>query len=585
MRRNSRKLALRGSLAVMGAVLLHAGSAAAQQRTFHLDRLEIPGGPDDGLAVFRPVTNQRPILFGQLALGYSLRPLKTNTVTTNKDIRNASNAGGRSSVIQDQFTIYGNLGFQLFDRLTLALAFPVTPIQDGGNPIRPTATVTGSGTATTTNVNPNGPAVGDMRVDARAVLVRSENRKHALGLGLSLFLPMGTSTNMGGDSQTTGMVMFTAETQAGPIVLVANTGIHFRPERTINDPVRGDGLGVATEWRWAFGGFIPIQDGKYRVGLNLFGQTGLASTSIVGDTIFTTPNTSLEFNIEGRMRFGHAGRFWAGFGAGRGIVMGYGATDLRVVGMLGAYVPLLDIEVPSPQVEKKLKVTKGLPDRDGDGIPDENDACPDEPEDHQGNDPNDGCPMPPDRDGDGIPDTKDACPDKPGPANNDPAQNGCPDEDLDKDGIPNAEDACPKEPGQSSTAPGKNGCPSFIKMDAGQIRILQQVHFATGKAQILPDSFPMLQEIVNVLKVNPNIKRMSIEGHTDNRGAAAMNKKLSQDRAESVMAWLVQHGIEQPRLEAHGYGMEKPIDNNSTDAGRAANRRVEFKIVEEEKPK
>ncbi|MGH7282675.1 MAG: OmpA family protein, partial [Polyangiaceae bacterium] len=91
-----------------------------------------------------------------------------------------------------------------------------------------------------------------------------------------------------------------------------------------------------------------------------------------------------------------------------------------------------------------------------------------------------------------------------------------------------------------------------------------------------------LQEIVDLFKADSGIKRMSIDGHTDNKGAADMNKRLSQNRANSVMQWLVSHGITQDRLEAHGYGMEKPIDSNDTDAGRQANRRVEFKILDEE---
>jgi OmpA-OmpF porin, OOP family len=98
---------------------------------------------------------------------------------------------------------------------------------------------------------------------------------------------------------------------------------------------------------------------------------------------------------------------------------------------------------------------------------------------------------------------------------------------------------------------------------------------------ILPESFPMLQEITNLLKANKDIKRMRIEGHTDNRGPADVNKKLSGARATSVMNWLVQHGIDAPRLEAQGFGMEKPIEDNATDDGRAKNRRVEFKIVNE----
>jgi outer membrane protein OmpA-like peptidoglycan-associated protein len=196
--------------------------------------------------------------------------------------------------------------------------------------------------------------------------------------------------------------------------------------------------------------------------------------------------------------------------------------------------------------------------------------------------------MPPDRDNDGIPDQYDKCPDVPEDKDGIDDGDGCPEDDADNDGIADAVDACPKEPGSKNTDPKKNGCPSFIKVEGNVVRILQQVHFAYGSATILPESFPMLQEITNLLKANKDIKRMSVEGHTDNRGAADLNKKLSGDRANSVMNWLVQHGIEPGRLEAHGYGMEKPIEDNGTDDGRAKNRRVEFKIVSEDdanKPK
>src|SRR5690606_68696 len=116
-----------------------------------------------------------------------------------------------------------------------------------------------------------------------------------------------------------------------------------------------------------------------------------------------------------------------------------------------------------------------------------------------------------------------------------------------------------------------------VQEDGTIIRVLQQVHFAFGTAKILPNSFPVLQEVADYLKSNKAIKKMSIEGHTDNKGSAALNKRLSQERANSVMVWLTQHGIEAGRLEAHGYGMERPIDENTTEAGRARNRRVEFK--------
>src|SRR6185369_17036024 len=100
--------------AVFVIALLPGREAKAQQKTFHLDRLEVPGGPEDGVAMFRPVTEQRNIFFGQLGIGYQLRPLRTNTITDLKSVQDRS----RSSVIQDQFAVYGNVGFELLDRVT-----------------------------------------------------------------------------------------------------------------------------------------------------------------------------------------------------------------------------------------------------------------------------------------------------------------------------------------------------------------------------------------------------------------------------------------------------------------------------------
>src|SRR5262245_27224825 len=91
------------------SALACTGTAAAQQKTFHLDRLEMPGAPDDGVAIFRPVTNQRTIFFGQLGIGYQLRPLRTSAVTSDAETLRRSS----STVIQDQLAVYGNAGFQI----------------------------------------------------------------------------------------------------------------------------------------------------------------------------------------------------------------------------------------------------------------------------------------------------------------------------------------------------------------------------------------------------------------------------------------------------------------------------------------
>jgi outer membrane protein OmpA-like peptidoglycan-associated protein len=221
------------------------------------------------------------------------------------------------------------------------------------------------------------------------------------------------------------------------------------------------------------------------------------------------------------------------------------------------------------------------PDADNDGVWDRDDACPDVPGVKSDDPKKNGCP--PDTDGDGIVDDEDACPKEPGIRTNDPKTNGCPDPDRDKDGIPNDVDACPDEPGDKSEDPKKNGCPkAFIQ--AGEIKITDQVKFKLNSAEILPgkDSEEVLQAVAKVLKDHPEIKKVRVEGHTDNIGNPGYNKTLSANRAASVVKWLTKNGIDAARLTSQGFGQDRPIDSNTTEAGRKNNRRVEFHIEKDD---
>jgi outer membrane protein OmpA-like peptidoglycan-associated protein len=565
--------------------LLATRPSQAQQATFHLDRLEVPGAPEDGVALFRPTTNEHNIVYAQLGLGFSLNPLRTS------DITHAAILGSSAEVITSQFSTYMSAGFELLDRLTLGFTLPIAWEEAGQQPTYQTGTFqSNSVTAFTTG----GPAVGDLRLDARYVFLRAEDRTWALGAQLSVFAPTGngSSTNFGGDGpDVEAMPMVTAEWSPKHFVtLVANTGIHLRPDNSINDPTGKfgprDGIGVGDEWRWAVGAFLPLKNGKYRLGATIFGQTGITNDSITGPTAFTRQNTPIEWALEGRMRLPMAGwdHWYAGASGGSLIAPGYGAPDLRIVALVGTYFNLEDTHPPSPDTRLKIResIRESMKDTDGDGIPDDVDACPTVPEDHKDPDPMDGCPAPSDRDGDGIPDEFDKCPDQPEDKDGIDDEDGCPEDDADNDGIPDTKDACPKEPGQPDPDPKKNGCPKFIHLEGSTVRVLQQVHFATGSATILPDSFPMLAEIAQLLKATPSIKKMMIEGHTDNRGAADMNLDLSKRRAASVKTWLIQRAIDPARLDSEGYGMTRPIQSNDTNEGRQANRRVEFKITAED---
>jgi hypothetical protein len=114
-----------------------------------------------------------------------------------------------------------------------------------------------------------------------------------------------------------------------------------------------------------------------------------------------------------------------------------------------------------------------------------------------------------------------------------------------------------------------------------RIELAEKIQFDYDKATINPVSFSLLDEVVATFKKNPQIKKVSIDGFASADGSAQHNKILSDQRARSVMAYLVEHGVDPARLTAEGHGIESPIADNSTPEGREKNRRVELNIREQ----
>ena len=212
-------------------------------------------------------------------------------------------------------------------------------------------------------------------------------------------------------------------------------------------------------------------------------------------------------------------------------------------------------------------------DSDGDGVPDYLDKCPNTPAEAKVD--ADGCPL--DTDHDGVPDYKDECPNTPKKAIGFVDEKGC-EKDSDGDGVPDYEDECPFVIGVKAN----KGCPE-VKREVRQLlqKAMQGIEFETGKATIKAKSHDILNLIATIFIDNPSYI-VEIQGHTDNTGKAEQNKKISQQRAEAVMAYLVKKGVPAERLTAVGYGPDVPIADNKTKAGRQKNRRVEFKISFEE---
>ena len=202
------------------------------------------------------------------------------------------------------------------------------------------------------------------------------------------------------------------------------------------------------------------------------------------------------------------------------------------------------------------KEFNGCPDSDGDGIRDIDDECPNIAGPMEFN----GCP---DSDNDSIPDQLDKCPMIKGL----PQFGGCP--DTDGDGIQDSEDECPEEPG----APENNGCPIYEKVE-----FATNIGFQSGKAILTQESYPYLDQLVQLLNDNPNCW-VKLDGHTDSTGSDAVNNKLSQKRVDSIRDYLIEKGINPNRIVAKGHGSSKPIAPNDTAEGRAMNRRVEINLA------
>ena len=212
-----------------------------------------------------------------------------------------------------------------------------------------------------------------------------------------------------------------------------------------------------------------------------------------------------------------------------------------------------------------LAVYHGCPDSDQDGIPDNLDKCPIVP----GFAKYQGCPIP-DTDGDGINDEEDQCVTVPGVVR----YRGCPIPDTDKDGVNDEEDSCIVLPGPREF----HGCPEIKKEIKEAVDLAaRNIFFKTGSYELLNSSFPALDTVARILREHPELK-LQIEGHTDNVGTFESNKKLSENRAQSILNYLTKKGIDLSKLSAVGFGEEKPISDNQTAKGRALNRRVELKL-------
>ncbi|MBU48685.1 MAG: hypothetical protein CL920_08320 [Deltaproteobacteria bacterium] len=523
-------------------------------------------------------------------------------------------------LIGNQFAADLTFGFGILNFLDVYLAIPMTIFQTGGIPSDPQ--YAGNFLQDDVGKSTDGFFLGDIKLGVKGQILRE--KKHFLNLALRLILSLPTSLGgakkyFNGEDGVSIDAGLMVSKNFGILDLVLNFGYRYMP--------KSDFLSLVLQHELNYSLGVSVHVIKNR--LDIIGELAGAATLeeaktdsapfdlLFGVRIFPLKNNNaLSINVGGGIPFYAA----------------YGSPQFRVfAGVMWAPRDqdtdkdgLMDSVDKCPKVYGP-KENQGCPwgDRDGDGLKDNVDKCPDKvgPKENKGcpwpdtdgdgltdnvdkcpkkkgPKSNNGCPWG-DRDGDGLKDNVDKCPDKAGPKEN----KGCPWPDTDGDGVLDKDDRCPKKKGPKEFkgcpdsdkdkipdpddkcpyVPGvkeRNGCPKvvLVKVTKKSIQILKKIFFRTGSARIRRRSYPVLNQVVTVLKNFPKI-RVRVEGHTDNVGSKKYNKGLSQRRAKSVRRFLMKKGIDAGRLESEGYGMEKPLVPNNSRKNRAKNRRVEFNII------
>ena len=561
-----------------------ATSASAQEQpklpAIQLQRFRPAQGPADYLNVYGSAVSEHMDWDLHFFMDYADDPLKIRTA-------GAGTSGLGTATVDEQLTLSLGGSLALLDRFEVSLLVPVTLTQSSQElqPILLNEPRFNSRDLSAFSLN-------DWRLNGKWRILDMLEDQVGLALVMGLSLPLALQNRLTSD----GGVGF--ETHAvvdkflyGGIRGALNAGFRYRPDRR---RLRENVIGNEVALGLAFG--IPMFFDRLDGIVELDTAIGVASRDEANSSVKAG---EVHVELRGALNYKLSSMWSLTFGVGAGATPGVGTPDYRgILGFNGRWVTGGDwgYDYDGDGIYGKRDLCPDQaedfdgfedfdgcpdPDNDGDGVPDEQDKCPNTPPDTPVR--ADGCPDD-DLDGDGIPNKYDKCPEDPEDIDGWQDADGCPDTDNDGDGIPDSRDSCPNQPETFNGFLDEDGCPDDLNEKAvvskDKIIITEPVYFATNKDTILKQSFEILDAVAKILKENPQIKLIRIEGHTDDRGKDSLNMDLSQRRARSVRKYLMGKGVEPNRLESVGYGKNQPIADNETDEGRAKNRRVEFTIVE-----
>jgi outer membrane protein OmpA-like peptidoglycan-associated protein len=567
-RRRLRRSGLIACVVAAGA-LLSLGSRAHAQVA--LDQFRLAPLWTDGFAISRPVVLPHATVGALLALEYANDPLVYERTPRDPD--------SEEHVVSDDLVLHAVIAVGLWDRVTFFAGIPVHLVMSGDDQLNIPAPLA------------DGAGLGDVSLGGRVLIVGDDTSTAALAGEFTARIPTADWADNGQSYRGDSIGSY----EPALIFEVRSDGfdVRLRGAARLRKEIRLSNLDLGQEIAYGFGARLRLADPLW-LHFEAYGSTYL-------DNAFEREHSPAEallgakFNIDG---------WGVGAAAGPGLLRGYGSPDFRVIGMLGYAEPRhvvpprvdtdhdglyddVDACPREPEDKDGFKDADGCPDPDNDedGILDVSDRCRNKPEDVDQFEDDDGCPDP-DNDKDGILDADDKCPNEPEDIDGFEDTDGCPDPDNDKDGILDANDKCPNEPEDFDGWEDNDGCPEeatgLVKLTCERIEIRDSVYFETGSDRIQERSFTLLNQVAGVLQSATRIKRLRVEGHTDDRGKDAYNLELSKRRAASVMRYLLEQGVADNRLTSEGYGETRPISDNKTAAGRSQNRRVEFVVLESE---
>lgn len=262
-------------------------------------------------------------------------------------------------------------------------------------------------------------------------------------------------------------------------------------------------------------------------------------------------------------------------------------VDDRSAFLVRAAVSLTLGDPPPPPPEEEAAPPS---DRDGDGLLDQDDFCPDEPEDRDDFQDDDGCPDR-DDDADGILDVDDACRLEPEDIDGHDDADGCPEEesppsDRDHDGFLDEDDVCPDEPETVNGVEDDDGCPDqgLVVLEGDRVVLDDAVLFDFDRARVRHGARPILEAVVQLFRAHPEWDRVRVEGHADLRGEEGWNQELSERRAHAVRSVLIAMGLPETRIECEGFGEARPRAEGDSEDVYQLNRRVEIVMVDDAGP-